>query len=159
MKLLPVRQKGVVVAHAMVDDDDYDALSRYRWRLNRDGYVVRSFGHRGFAQIHREILGLVPGDGLQADHKSRNRLDNQRSNLRVLTHAQNGQNRPGHNYSSSSYRGVSRCQDKGKRPWRARVRVAGRLIHIGYFDDELKAARAASAYRSEHLSYSIEPVL
>ena len=41
---------------------------------------------------------------------------------------------------SSEYRGVS--WDKSHNQWRAFIRVAGNLEHLGYFDDEAEAARA-----------------
>ncbi len=43
-------------------------------------------------------------------------------------------------YTSSRFRGV--CRDKRRRCWRASIRVARRLLHLGLFDDENKAARA-----------------
>lgn len=46
---------------------------------------------------------------------------------------------PFHNYTSK-YRGVSLLP--GKHRWRTKIKIAGKAIHLGYFDSEDEAARA-----------------
>jgi hypothetical protein len=48
---------------------------------------------------------------------------------------------------SSKYRGVS--WDKSRNQWEARIKVAGKLEHLGYFDDEAEAARAFDTRAAE----------
>lgn len=138
---------------ARIDASDAAYLSQFRWRLTK-GYAVREeweAGTRRSVRMHREILGLVPGDGVQADHINRDRLDNRRSNLRVATAAQNRQNVPNRG-GTSRFRGVSLFKRTGK--WEAQSMLNGRHIYHGCFDDEIEAARAAQAFRDEHMPYA-----
>ncbi len=90
---IPLRAKdGSIKGHAMIDSIDV-ALSRWRWCLSR-GYAVRGVRARGghrLISLHRQILGLTFGDGVEVDHINRNKLDNRRSNLRIVTHGGNMQ--------------------------------------------------------------------
>lgn len=155
-RALPLRDRaGSVVDHAFVDPEDYQALKDFRWCLSK-GYVVRAVWHSGrqqavLIQLHREILGLSPGDGWEADHENGNPLDNRRSNLRVATHAQNLQNRKS-GYGSSSFRGVS--WHKRKMKWAAGVKVDGKRHNLGLFDDEEEAARVAADARRKLMPYT-----
>lgn len=136
---------GAAAAYALIDDDDLDLVKPYRWRLHPRGYAVAS----AQTLMHRLLLGLHPGDGLEGDHINHNKLDNRRANIRVVTRAQNAQNHPGFG-GSSPYRGVFRCGNC----WEVRVRANGYLHYIGRYVDELHAARAAEAFRREHLPFA-----
>ena len=46
------------------------------------------------------------------------------------------------------------CWDKRRGKWRVTHKVANRQHHIGHFDTEEEAARAAEAWRAEHMPYS-----
>src|SRR5689334_23622447 len=90
--------KGV----ALVDDEDYEALSRFKWHLSIGGYnrmsrgVTRSVRHAGKSssvRMHRQILALPSEDHHVVDHINGNALDNRRANLRVCSQRQNLWNR------------------------------------------------------------------
>lgn len=159
--LLPLRRHGQVVAHAIVDASDYEALCVFRWYLDKDGYAVKSVrldGQTRTIGLHRDVLGLTRGDGLVADHINRDKLDNRRCNLRALTKEQSAQNRGARVRSRSRFRGVNYVPTTGR--WIARVRIGnpGRLHNLGTFETEDEAAEAAVAFRSEHMPYSVEGV-
>ena len=97
--------------------------------------------------MHREILGLRRGDGLQADHINGNKLDNRRANLRIVTAATNGQNKGKRTGVSSRHRNVS--WNSGTGNWMVRLSVAGRRTYLGLFDDEDEAGRVAVAFRAQ----------
>lgn len=139
---------------ALIDAADYDELSQYSWSAVH-GYASRNGpGPNGRTTIymHRQILGMQPGDGLQADHINRNRLDNRRSNLRVATHALNAHNQMATANGTSRYRGVS--WSRLHRKWRATVQLNRKVHHVGLFADEVEAAQAAATFRASHMSHA-----
>lgn len=153
---IPLKARGGGVrAWAIVDEADYEWAVQFNWSLNPSGYAVRNKPRPEPSKywtslMHRELLGLERGDRREADHINRDRLDNRRSNLRVVTHKQNGQNQ-GCNRRvnrSSKYRGVS--WHKATQKWWAYVRIDGVLKSAGYYHVEEEAAAAASALRAKH---------
>ena len=83
------------VGECIVDEADFPILSISRWRLSvkkaKDGsglkYAFRwgkdSLGRATKVFMHREILGLLPGDKRKVSHRDKDGLNNQRSNLLV----------------------------------------------------------------------------
>lgn len=154
MRLLEVRD-GSGTALVRIDEADFGRVSAYRWYV-AGGRYARRMGPRPDRQVlymHREILGLHPGDGFSVDHINRNKLDNRRCNLRLLTQSQNMQNVSAQRGCSSKYRGVQVYPHGG---WRAACQVGGRTIVIGRFEEEEEAALAAALFRREHLPFSHE---
>ncbi len=158
MKYIPLRGKdGHPRAYAIVDDRDYASLSHFTWRLSPEGYVRRSVERRGKQTdflLHRDIMGLTRGDGLEVDHINGDPLDNRRDNLRITTRAQNGQNRRLNRNNTSGHRGVNFDTRAGR--WRASATVAGRYHHIGHFDTQNEAAVAAREFRQEYMPFAVE---
>lgn len=74
------------------------------------------------------------------DHLDRDPLNNQRDNLRLASRSQNGANRNIRKNSLSGYKGVS--WHKTAKKWTAKLTLNGKLIHLGYFDDPIDAAKA-----------------
>lgn len=89
--------------------------------------------------MHRLILGITDPK-IQVDHKDGNGLNNQRSNLRIATHAENMFNRSSSKNSTSSYLGVS--WNTANRRWLAAIKRNGITTHLGSFKDEKLAALA-----------------
>jgi hypothetical protein len=132
---------------AVVDDCDYEELSKHKWLAQKNGNTfyaergVRVDGKKTNIKMHRQILGLTKGDGKVIDHVNHNGLDNQRHNLRVCTNTENNCNQQTRsNPKSSKFKGVSRNKGKGK--WRAYIKVNQKNIHLGRFTSELEAAKA-----------------
>jgi hypothetical protein len=67
---------------------------------------------------------------LLIDHIDRNKSNNCIYNLRPATHQQNSFN--------TNAKGYSQCRQK----WRAYIRFNDKLIHLGYFDNEVDARNA-----------------
>jgi hypothetical protein len=159
---IPVWHKGQIVAHAHVDGQDVDHVSKFRWSLHNRGYAIAGGGNSKVL-MHRMILGLAnePGQGrgsgarqLQADHINGDKLDNRRVNLRVVTNQENHQNRQTRRGATSEYRGVYRQKQTGK--WCARAKAGGRTYWGGYYDSELEAAVAAWELRKRLMPFSVE---
>jgi len=147
MKTIRLTQNQV----AFVDDSDYEFLSQWRWcavwmKCTRSYYAVRRAriyeGHQNGTRIwmHRQILGLAPGDKRQGDHANRHTLDNQRSNLRVATREQQSANQRLSRDSRTGLKGVT--WHKGQGIYHARIRVARKLIHLGQFTGKHEAHAA-----------------
>jgi hypothetical protein len=137
---------GSIRAEATVDAADYAPLTRWSWHLH-GSYA----GRTGSVLMHRELLGLQPGDGLTGDHINGDKLDNRRSNLRVATYGENQQNRR-YGYGTSRHRGVSLQRKTGR--WLAHGKIRGKMYNLGLYADEAEAARVAAAWREEHMPFS-----
>ena len=77
------------------------------------------------------------------DHIDGNKLNNRRSNLRLVTRSQNQANRRHNRNSRSRYKGVT--WHKRRRLWMARIQVRGRRITIGYFNDLAASGKRVDA--------------
>ncbi len=148
--------------YAIVDPDDYERLSKYKWyaiKAMNTFYAARTIrsginNKRICIKMHREIIN--PPYPLVVDHINRNGLDNRKANLRPATHAQNSINRTHIKTkdSLSTYIGVFWL--KRRKKWRAQIRFNGTQKTIGYFDDEIKAAKAYDeAARKYHGDFAV----
>jgi hypothetical protein len=132
--------KGVV----LVDDEDYEMLSSWPWAKlsgHATDYATANIS------MHRLLMGAKPGEII--DHINGNGLDNQRSNLRRCTAAQNQANRKQKRTGTTSkYRGV--FWTKRDQKWIARIRANGVRYNIGSFTSELEAAEAYQQELRKH---------
>jgi hypothetical protein len=142
---------------AWVDDEDYERLVRHTWGIHRKLNQVRAVRNNNrrprLLYMHREVLGLIAGDGTQVDHirhrTAEGILDNRRLNLRIATPAQNSANKvkmPGK--FSSQYKGVTFYKPSGT--WVAGVQVNRKRRFLGYFPTEALAARAYDIAALKH---------
>jgi len=133
--------------YAIVDPEDFEKLNAYKWYAvnnhNNTFYAARGAernnGKRKFVRMHQQIM--KPPKGYCVDHENHEGLDNRKINLRIATPAQNSYNRKKISKpSSSKYKGVSWVKRENK--WQALIRYKGKRIFLGYFDDEIEAAKA-----------------
>lgn len=159
---IPLKARGGGVrAWAIVDEADYGWASQFNWSLSPSGYAIRNVSQRETGgknvrvMMHREMLGLGSGrvDKREGDHINRDRLDNRRSNLRVVTHKENSHNQGCNPRASrsSQFRGVS--WHKATQKWWAYARIDGVLKSAGYYRDEKEAAEAAAEFRRRHMTH------
>lgn len=151
-----------IIRWARVDAEDLASLSQYLWSPigRRSGRVIairrerQPDGSYATLQMHREIMGLKAGDPRQVDHRNGDPMDNRRSNLRVLTAAQNAENRPngvhlrrskfgGQKQRTSQHRGVI-YEPKYRLPWCVVLR----------FPTEEEAAAARQDWEREYMPYA-----
>ena len=150
MKTIIVDSKKHGIREILVDDEDYDLVKGYTWRIVKGGksfYAATQNPRQGARQettvmMHRLLLGLTKGDKRLGDHIDHCGMNNQRSNLRIATSQQNSRNRSSRNGSSSKYLGVSWDRIK----WTAQIGS----IRLGRFKDEIDAAKAYDAAAKIH---------
>ena len=145
----------------VIDDEDSD-LTKYQWRAAihefsgvRKAYAVRSIqsgGKTSLEFLHRVVVARMIGrpliDGECVDHVDRDPVNNRRFNLRLATHAENMRNRTRQSNNRSGYKGVYLRPDTGR--WYAGIRVNGKKIHLGVFDDPRIAHEAYCAAAKKH---------
>lgn len=87
----------------------------------------------------------------QVDHRNLNRIDNRIENLRSATNQLNAANRHVLKRNALGVKGVVAVRNVRKAPrFRARIRVNGELIHLGYFETPALANAAYAAAAVKH---------
>ncbi len=144
--------KGVVF---LIDDEDFDRVTPYKWTLHPKGYVfTRAWTQGKYKTIYMHRLLTQAPPGMQVDHINGNGLDNRKENLRLVTRAQNGQNRKGApSHSATGVRGV-RADKNRPRKYRADLTVNGKRVYLGAFRTLEEAEKAAVEGRKKHMTHS-----
>lgn len=152
-KQIPLSGKMGKGKFAIVDDEDYEELSRYKWNLSTKGYAQAWMSElKQTVRMHRFIMRITDRN-IIIDHFNRNRLDNTKENLREGTVKTNAYNRGSNPNTSSNYKGVT--WHKNVRKWATALQIERNLIHGGYFKDEyLAALRYDQLAREYHKEYA-----
>lgn len=130
-----------------VDDEDYDFLSTLKWGC-QNGTAVKSTNH-DYVMITHTLIDVPIG--MFVDHIDRNCHNNQKTNLRLATKAQNCQNAKIRKDNVCGYKGVHYRKDNNK--YRARIQVNHVRLNLGEYDTAKEAAiaynKAAALYHKE----------
>jgi len=119
---------------AMVDNEDFDEISKYSWTVSTGGYARNS----EVGSMHSFILKAPKG--FMEDHiRQDDRLDNRKSNLRLASKKENTQYKRPVKGSSSIYKGV--YWDKSRSKWAVEIKVDGKKRYLGRYDSEEEAGR------------------
>jgi hypothetical protein len=134
--IILVDSKGREKARTVLDKTDFEVVLRSKWTLHTAGYVIglTSPSARGMKDEHRVYLHrwlLDAPDGMVVDHIDGDRLNNRRSNLRLLTLQESPQNQMSNN-KTSGHRGVYFDSRTGR--WRAGVQLNGKSHKSPRFD-------------------------
>jgi hypothetical protein len=100
-----VTNKGQIIK---MDDDVYESLGMHDWWVKSCGYVQTKIEGKYYT-LHRLVMSAKPGQVV--DHKSGDRLDNQRCNLRFCTVQENNRNQKP--LRDREYKGVSLVRRSG----------------------------------------------
>jgi len=128
MKKIKLTRNKIVI----VDNEDFQRVSQYRWSLLNDKYATTWL--KGL--MHRFILGV--SEGIIIDHINGNGLDNRKSNLRICSHVDNCRNRKMSKRNKSGYRGVH----KSGNSWISQIGIDGKRVYLGSFATVEEAANA-----------------
>jgi hypothetical protein len=133
---------------ALVDVEDYGKLAEFKWYAsNHRGscYARRSItinGKESKSYMHREVLGLIPGDKQIVDHRNWNKLDNRKSNLRIVDNSINVYNQPLRSDNTTGFRGVYYVRRGTNVYWMAIINFKNKPIFLGYHKSSISAAIA-----------------
>ena len=124
--------------YVLVDNDDYDILSNYKWRGRKSHGTVRyaEYGKESIT-MHGFLITDIP-DNYIIDHINNDGLDNRRENLRVIPKKKNAWNRDA--YKGRRFKGTAKVTKSNK--YQARIRYEGKLIYLGSYNTEEEAAHA-----------------
>lgn len=137
MKTLQLTQNKV----ALLDDEDYELYSNLKWSYSH-GYAVRTDSNNKKVYLHRVIMNSP--SGLIVDHINRDKLDNQRTNLRICNKSENQINSPRNRTNTTTFKGVTMVSEKvnAKNRWLAQLVKDYKYIYLGYFPTAVQAAKA-----------------
>jgi AP2 domain len=136
-----------------VDECDAWKIPYFRWRIRfgktrNNVYVVTDYNRKKI-YLHRLLTDFK---WEKVDHKNGDPLNNRQENLRDGTeHNQKNSNKATHASGippTSKYKGVTwykRCKK-----WVAQMRIKNVKTHLGYFTDEIDAAKAYDKAAHEH---------
>lgn len=149
-KIITVPSGSIVI----VDAEDFDWLSEYRWTAyekDPNSYVKRTYrieGKRFYQSMHRDIFERHKIDfkGYLIDHIDGNRFNNVKSNLRVVTNAQNSRNRGLSKRSTTGYKNVTFNKREQKYKVSLEINLNGvrKCISGGYYRDLKEAVIKAN---------------
>lgn len=149
-----IRKSGEIIT-VLVDTEDIENISAnfntvYVKPL-RGNFYARGALNKWYEYLHRFVMHAPKGSVV--DHINCNTLDNRKHNLRIISNAENQQNRSGATRANpSGKRGVS-WNTKGS-CWRARVCTNGKEIYLGMFVSLEEAHLAVSLKRQQIFPYS-----
>ena len=125
--------KGNVIGESECDIEDLEKVSKYKWKFT-NGYTESQ--RVGF--LHRFVMDAKPNELI--DHKNQIRSDCKKANLRRADKSINGQNSKMYSTNTSGYRGV--YYHKLNKNWVANIRIDGKTINLGSYEDIIDAAKA-----------------
>lgn len=146
MVKIPLTQNKVAIT-----DKENAQLQDIKWYAHRNNssfYAARKWktpeGNQGKQMLHHLVLGVtrLPRKfGLCADHINGNTLDNRRSNLRIVSTRENGQNT--YRHRKGNLVGVRFCKKSNSiNPWLSRIRIGKDIKYLGYFRTREEASNA-----------------
>lgn len=123
-------------SEVIIDIDDIIRVEKYRLNIDHKGYAA----NKKIGLLHRFIIGANSGQFV--DHINRNKLDNRKVNLRIVTRSENVHNSKIHVTNTSGIKGVYFHKATGK--WEAFINKDGKIYRKLFTDIE-----DAKRYRKE----------
>ena len=127
------------------DLEDYDKIKDYCWYYNDSGYVMAyDTNTNEHIRLHQLVMKSLHTE-YDVDHKvhppkPEHKIDNRKSNLRLVTRTENRMNTALRSDNTSGVTGV--CWNKALDKWLSRITVNGHVISLGHYNDFESAVRA-----------------
>lgn len=141
---------------ALIDEEDFEKVSPYKWLATKAGthttssYAVTHVFNWDIRKMEPLAMhNLIGGkyEGLLWDHRDRNGLNNVRSNLRLVTVAENMMNKGPYGGCLSRFKGVNRTRHG---TWCATIKPYGKSMYLGSYSKEEDAAKAYNEAAKKH---------
>lgn len=141
-----------------IDIGDLETIKSFdgNWIMNDSNpkRIEYAYGSSSNKMVLMHRLIMHPPSNKVVDHINGDGLDNRRSNLRVVTQAQNLQNRTMNRNNSSGVSGI--YFDKHHCKWVARLRRNGEIVYRKRFDSLRDAEINIKIQRAKLLPFSKE---
>lgn len=151
--------KQDIVGYCIIDEDDFNLISQYKWFLNRNGYCVsKNINYHDNIPIHKIILSY--SNDKMCDHINNNKLDNRKCNLRIVTPHQNAMNMSKKNINLTGVAGVSKYTRDKDLKWTATLMYNYKPIYLGRstsFDEAVKMRLIGEAMYFQTFSNNYNP--
>ncbi len=145
MKKIDISTEKYPDVFALVDDEDYERINKYKWHAIKTKwgwYAMRAIYVPKMKSVKlymaKEILRYVGGK--EVDHKNHNTLDNQKSNLRLCTSSQNSMNTRIRTDNVSGYKGV--YFHRLAKKWLAQIVKDKKNYYLGLYNNKHDAGKA-----------------
>ena len=125
---------GNVKAIGKIDLEDYELVKDYKWTYLKTGYLANSTSN---TLLHRLIMKeKIKSSKDTVDHINRDKLDNRKSNLRIVTKQVNLLNKGLQQNNTSGARGVKvKTLKSGKKVYESSIGLNGKDKYLGRFKD------------------------
>ena len=126
-----------IIGYAKISKQHKEMCEKIFWRLSEYGYA-RGYYNGKDIFLHKYITNT--DKNILIDHINRDKLDCRIENLRIANSSVNTLNREPPVNSKTGFKGVS--YDKRRDKYRAYIKINGKQLFLGYFDD-IKLANIA----------------
>jgi hypothetical protein len=121
-----------------IDKEDYEKIKNYTWHKHKDGYLRTRYdvvdGKNKYILLHNLLLDRYEKLDNDVDHINRKPYDNRRSNLRIVTHAENMRNISIRKDSKSGVLGVHYSKTEEK--WKSFITYNKERTNLGTFNNK-----------------------
>ena len=139
-----VTAKGDVI---LIDSADVGLAKSYCWHVDSKGYAHGGNNEKRF-RLHNLLMSAPKG--MVIDHINRNKLDNRRCNLRIVTNQENQFNRGLGRNNKSGYLGVYFKKECKK--WCCQLMLNGKHVFSGLFDNKEEAIAKRKSLEKEYFN-------
>lgn len=121
------------------DKDDYELVSQYCWSYDDCGYLqANNKNDHHIIKLHRLVMGFPDSNLYDVDHKNHppkneHKIDNRKSNLRIVTRSKNNMNKSLQTNNKSGVTGV--CWNKRRNQWEVQLVSHKKKVFHDFFDN------------------------
>jgi hypothetical protein len=126
-------------AESIIDEDNYNELSKYSWHLSSEGYArrIENINGKKITISMHSFINKTP-KGFQTDHINGNKLDNRKENLATVTWSENQIKAKVRSDNTSGLK----CIRLNKLKWEVACKRKCKRNYIGHFNTKEEAIKA-----------------